>query len=160
MLLFSVIFCTYQIWYCFIYSSLVKMVTFLPTCACAHIHRIPEIYINNCSWTETVSYTSVPVQEHLQYRLATHITILQGKITPLFNQFYTQKTSMQTKPREQNGVEGLCLPAPPSPWDLLRVVAVMRCWMPSSDAMFLSLEIHFCLPCGFWGLWTKQQLVA
>lgn len=67
------------------------------------------------------------------------------KITPLFNQFYLQKTSMQPKPREQNGVEGPCFPAPPPPRDVPLAAAVMRCGLPSSDAMFLSLEITFLL---------------
>lgn len=52
------------------------MVTFLPTYAHVHVHRITEIYVNNSSWTETVDYTSVLVQQHLQYKLDTPITIL------------------------------------------------------------------------------------
>lgn len=105
--------------------------------------------------------TTIPQQKLLYFGTSTrpftveymYYYFIRKKITPLFNQFYGQKTSMQTKPREQKGVERPCFPAPPPPQDVPLAAAVMRCGLPSSDAMFLSLEITFLLP-----VWLLRSL--
>lgn len=75
-----------------------------------------KIDANNWSWAAAVCNTLVLVQQHLQYKLYTRITLLQGKL-----HFSSISFRCRRKPREQDGAEGPCVPVLWTPGT--------RCWL-------------------------------